>query len=111
LLAARRLDVANFPRAALGDKQRPHIGSLQSAANRLRHKLWPVVTAEVLWRATTDCKEVLQNNCLLYYVWGRKGTRHLDRQALASGLVDHCQVPQWTNIFGAIRQKKSYDQT
>ena len=69
--------------------------------NRLRHELWTVVTEEVLWRAT-DYKEVPQNT---YYVLGRKGTRHLDRQALASGLVDPCQVPQRTTIFGGIRQK------
>jgi len=32
-LAARRLDLSIFPRASLGDEQRPHLGSLEPAGN------------------------------------------------------------------------------
>ena len=36
----------NFPRAALGNEQCPHIGSLDPAANRLQHS----------WTMTTSCR-------------------------------------------------------
>jgi len=49
-----------------------------------------------------DCKEVLQNT---YYVLGHKGMRHLDRQTLASGLVDHSQEFQSTTVFSSVGQE------
>ena len=92
------LDVAVLPRAALGDKQCLHVGSLEPAANRLRHELRPVIAANVLWRATNGEKISQHANHIL----GGERTSHFNRQAFTRVLVDHHQKSQLTTVFGSI---------
>jgi len=59
-VAARRLDIAIFPRATLGDEQCTHVSSLEPTTSSLCHELRTVIRTDVL-RSTTHRKQVLQN--------------------------------------------------
>ena len=58
--AVEALDVAVFPRAALGDKQRLHVGSVQPSSHRAGDKLGTVIAPQML-RGAADGEQAPQH--------------------------------------------------
>jgi hypothetical protein len=95
------LILAILPGLARFDVQRLHTTLPQSGLHRRRHKLCPIVAAQMRRRA------VLRNECREYtdHTLGRRGQRYIKRQSLTREFIDHGQEPQRRPIGQGILHK------